>query len=292
MTAIVNPFGAEDADRREIWSMLVERDIEAFVARDWNRIDADFLVEAFSGIDAAGTDSPDGWRLAFPTLDRYRASWLDSAERLARRARPESIRRGLADATILRDIEIDGDVAVAHKKFDGEIALDGGDLERLRWQTLYTCRRVDGKWKILGFVGYLPNPMGTRVGRGPKARPESARQHVTAGPYSPVLEVDPAHLVVLSGQAAIAPDGSIDGDDVSRQTHVTLANCRRQLRAAGCDFADVFKVNVYLHDLADWHAFNAVYEPLMPEPRPVRTAVQAGLLPGLLVEVEMWAARG
>jgi 2-iminobutanoate/2-iminopropanoate deaminase len=95
-----------------------------------------------------------------------------------------------------------------------------------------------------------------------KTRPPDARQHVTAGPYSPVLEVDARRLVVISGQVA-----------------------------ADCTLADVFKVNIYLIDLGHWTRFNAVYEAVMPEPRPVRTAVQAVLLPGFLVEIEMWAVK-
>lgn len=126
---------------------------------------------------------------------------------------------------------------------------------------------------------------------GAKRRPGGAVQHATAGPYSPVLEVDARRIVVISGQVAVAPDGSTVGTTIQEQTRATLANCARLLAAAGCGLADVFKVNVYLRDLADWEAFNAIYRDLLPEPRPVRTAVQAVLLPGYLVEVEMWAAR-
>ena len=50
-------------------------------------------------------------------------------------------------------------------------------------------------------------------------------------------------------------------------------------------------MNVYMKDLGEWGAFNAIYQEIMPEPRPVRTAVQTGLLPGILVEIEMWAAK-
>ena len=67
-------------------------------------------------------------------------------------------------------------------------------------------------------------------------------------------------------------------------------NCERQLASAGCGFSDVFKVNVYLADLAEWSRFNAVYEKSMPAPLPVRTAVQAILLDGFRVEIEMWAS--
>lgn len=124
-----------------------------------------------------------------------------------------------------------------------------------------------------------------------KMRPENARQHVTAGPYSPVLEVDAARLVVISGQVAIDMDGAVVGETIEEQTRATLDNCSHQLASAGCTLADVFKVNIYLTDLGHWARFNAVYEAMMPEPMPVRTAVQAVLLPGFVVEIEMWAVK-
>lgn len=124
-----------------------------------------------------------------------------------------------------------------------------------------------------------------------KSLPAGAGQHVTAGPYSPVLEISAGPLVVISGQAAIAPDGSIIGETIEEQTRATLENCATQLASAGCSLADAFKVNVYMTDLDLWPRFNAVYMQMMPEPRPVRTAVGTALLPGLIVEVEMWAAK-
>ncbi len=124
-----------------------------------------------------------------------------------------------------------------------------------------------------------------------KSRPKNARQHVTAGPYSPVLEVDAQRLVVLSGQVAVDLDGNVVGATIEEQTAATLSNCAGHLAAAGCTLADVFKVNIYLKDLGDWARFNAVYEKLMEEPLPARTAVQAVLLPGFLVEIEMWAVK-
>lgn len=122
-----------------------------------------------------------------------------------------------------------------------------------------------------------------------KRVPPEASQHVTAGPYSPVIEISGRRFVVTSGQAAIDSSGAVVGASLEEQTEHTIANCRCQLEAAGCGLEDVFKVTVYLTDLGRWADFNGVYERLMPEPRPVRTAVQVGLLPGLLVEIEMWA---
>ena len=81
------------------------------------------------------------------------------------------------------------------------------------------------------------------------------------------------------------------GDTIEEQTRATLDNCATQLASANCTLADVFKVNIYLTDLSQWARFNAIYETMMPEPMPVRTAVQAILLPGFLVEIEMWAVK-
>lgn len=134
--------------------------------------------------------------------------------------------------------------------------------------------------------------IGDETGRHPlMTRPAGAKQHVTAGPYSPVLEVDARRLVVISGQVAVDMDGAVVGGSIEEQTRVTLDNCASQLAAAGCSLSDVFKANIYLADLGDWARFNAVYEEMMHEPMPVRTAVQAVLLPGFLVEIEMWAVK-
>jgi 2-iminobutanoate/2-iminopropanoate deaminase len=122
-------------------------------------------------------------------------------------------------------------------------------------------------------------------------RPRNAKQHLTAGPYSPVLEIDATRLVVISGQVAIDMDGNVIGATIEEQTQATLENCARQLATAQCTLGDVFKVNIYLTDLGNWVRFNAVYEGMMREPLPVRTAVQAVLLPGFLVEIEMWAVK-
>ncbi|MEX3008489.1 RidA family protein [Hoeflea sp. TYP-13] len=119
----------------------------------------------------------------------------------------------------------------------------------------------------------------------------ASQQHTTAGPYSPVLEIKAGSLVVISGQVAIKDDGSLFAEDIEEQSRHTLMNCERQLAAADCGFADVFKVNVYLTDLKNWPAFNEVYRKVMPDPLPVRTAVQAALLENFLVEIEMWAAK-
>lgn len=123
-----------------------------------------------------------------------------------------------------------------------------------------------------------------------KRIPANATQHKTAGPYSPVLIIDSKSIVVISGQSAIDRDGNIIGHTIEEQIVYTLENCRRALDTAGSTMADVFKVNVYLKDIGDWSRFNEVYKQYFEKPFPVRTTIQAGLLAGLLVEIDLWAA--
>lgn len=121
--------------------------------------------------------------------------------------------------------------------------------------------------------------------------PIPSEQHATAGPYTPVLKISRnADLVLISGQAPLNLAGEVIGDTIEEQARVTLENCRKQLAAAGADFSNVFKVNVYLTDLADWPRFNVVYREIMPQPFPARTAIGCALLDAFQVEIEMWAA--
>ena len=293
MSFYKNPFPATDTDRHEIWKMLVERDIIAFCLENWEMVADDFIGENFMGIDGSRRHNPDSWKLSFPDLEDYKKEWLLQAHDFAQTEWAEDPEKAIYSATTLRDIEIQGDSAIAHKKFDGQILKQNGEKVVLNWQTLYRCRKVAGQWKIAGFTGYLPHPMG--YGGEQKAPgkqiPSGAAQHDTAGPYSPVLQVMPGQLVVISGQAAIDQQGKVVGDTIEEQTHYTLENCRRQLLTGGCDFDDVFKVNVYLTDLGNWPRFNEVYKTYFNEPRPVRTAVQTPLLYTFLVEIEMWAVK-
>ena len=125
-----------------------------------------------------------------------------------------------------------------------------------------------------------------------KSVPEGAVQHVTAGPYSPVLEITGINkLVVISGQAPLDMEGNVIGDTIEEQTIKTLENCKAQLEKAGCTFDDVFKVNAFMTDLEEWPRFNKVYSEIMSKPFPVRTCVGSALLNTFKIEIEMWAAK-
>lgn len=156
MKEAVNPF-AGDRDREQIWEMLVRRDIEAFVTENWSLVADDFDEPRFLGIHAHGESDPDKWDAAFPTLTAYRDEWLRQAAESAATEYAESLADGVFRATRLNVIDINGDVAIARKKFDGTIAKADETHDKLNWQTLYFCRRHGDRWRITGFVGYMVN---------------------------------------------------------------------------------------------------------------------------------------
>ncbi len=287
-----NPFSEQDSDRRAIWDMLVHRDIMAFLQEDWSMVADDFVEDGFIGIDAGRIGNPDAWRLSFPTLKAYREEWLRQAGMFKTFTWGEDIEAAMFRVTVLRDIEIKENVAIVHKKFFGSIVKADGNMQPMNWQTLYYCRKINRVWKITGFTGYMPHFAG-EISQPESliSLPQNASQHQTAGPYSPVLEIDPGKLVVLSGQAAIDANGNVVGSTIEEQTAYTMDNCLKQLKNAGCGFDNVFKVNVYLKNLEDWPRFNEIYRPYFTGKLPVRTALKAGLLMNLLLEIEMWAVK-
>jgi hypothetical protein len=162
----INPFDSNDPDRRQIWEMLVARDSEAFAARDWKRVENDFIPERFEGISANGSDNPDDWTLKFPTLESYRDDWLRQGVEYAQVPLAAIAHRDLVfKLTEMNEIEIEGDRAICHKKFFADEPLKNGERFRLSAQTIYRLHRVGKAWKIAGFVGYLPFPMGKQSGK-------------------------------------------------------------------------------------------------------------------------------
>lgn len=160
MTYDKNPFPEGDADRHFLWEMLVRRDIDAFLGQDWSMVEEDFAADRFFGMHAHFLNDADAWRLQFPKLEVYRDEWLRQAAATAATEYAEPLREALFRVTNMRDMDIDGDRAVLHKKFNGSVAKPGGEVERLNWQTLYFCSKLGGRWKIAGFVGYMPHPLG------------------------------------------------------------------------------------------------------------------------------------
>jgi 2-iminobutanoate/2-iminopropanoate deaminase len=111
------------------------------------------------------------------------------------------------------------------------------------------------------------------------------------GPYSHAVWA--GDLLFLSGQTPLDPaTGALVEGDVSAQTTQCFRNLFDVLAAAGLTPAHVVKVNVYLTDMADFAALNAVYALQFDAPYPARTTVAvAGLPRGARIEIEMTAQR-
>jgi 2-iminobutanoate/2-iminopropanoate deaminase len=112
------------------------------------------------------------------------------------------------------------------------------------------------------------------------------------GPYSQAIDSG-AGLVFVSGQLPIDPaTGSFPEGGVAEQARQSLLNAQAILRAAGLELADVVKTTVFLADMGDFAAMNAVYASFFAEPFPARSAVAVKTLPkGALVEIECIATR-
>ena len=111
------------------------------------------------------------------------------------------------------------------------------------------------------------------------------------GPYSQAVVA--GEFVFTAGQIALDPvTGEIAATDVAGQTERVLNNLAEVLEAAGSGLSQVVKTTVFLADMADFAAVNAIYERFMPDPPPARSTVQAAALPkGGLVEIEAIARR-
>src|SRR5579864_8857951 len=106
------------------------------------------------------------------------------------------------------------------------------------------------------------------------------------GPYSQA--VVSGDLAFLSGQIPLDPKtGNLVEGDMVVQTDRVLDNLAAVLAAAGCSFADVLKVTIYLVDFADFKIVNETYAKRFGGPPPARATVQAAALPkGARVEID------
>jgi 2-iminobutanoate/2-iminopropanoate deaminase len=106
------------------------------------------------------------------------------------------------------------------------------------------------------------------------------------GPYSPGMVLD--RLVFVSGQGATDPaTGRLAGLDIETQTEQVFRNLRAILQAAGSDLSHVLRCGVFLVDMRDFAAMNAVYARVFGEHRPARTTVAVASLPHAELRVEI-----
>lgn len=106
------------------------------------------------------------------------------------------------------------------------------------------------------------------------------------GPYSQAILA--GNELFCSGQIAIDPStGEMNGNDAAAQAEQVLANMGAVLAAAGMDYGNVVKTTIFLVDMNDFAAVNAVYAKYFDAVKPARSTVAVSALPkGALVEIE------
>jgi 2-iminobutanoate/2-iminopropanoate deaminase len=108
------------------------------------------------------------------------------------------------------------------------------------------------------------------------------------GPYSQAMRA--GDFIYTSGQLGMTPVEGVLREGVTAQAEQAMDNLTALLAAAGAGLNDVVKTTIFLVDMADFQAVNAVYGKRFPGAAPARSTVQvAGLPKGGLVEIEMIA---
>jgi 2-iminobutanoate/2-iminopropanoate deaminase len=116
---------------------------------------------------------------------------------------------------------------------------------------------------------------------------------IEPGPYPFSQVVEANGFVFLAGQIGDAPGshGPVPGG-IEAETRAMLENVGRLLRAAGLDYRDVVKATVYLTDIADFAAMNAVYREFFQIEPPTRATVAvSALAANARIEIEAIATR-
>lgn len=110
------------------------------------------------------------------------------------------------------------------------------------------------------------------------------------GPYSQAIQL--GDLVFCSGQIPLTAAGQLVEGDVTVQTRQVLTNLKAVLNAAGSSLERAVKTTVFLADMNDFAAMNAVYSEFFPSAPPARSTIQVARLPrDVRVEIEVIAAR-
>ena len=98
-------------------------------------------------------------------------------------------------------------------------------------------------------------------------------------------------FVFLAGCTPTRPDGTQVRGPFLEQAAAAFDNLEAVARAAGCTLADAVRVGVYLVDMDDFAAMNALYRERIPQPLPARTTIQSNL-PGFAIEVDAVLYKG
>ncbi len=110
------------------------------------------------------------------------------------------------------------------------------------------------------------------------------------GPYNQAVKV--GNMLYVSGQIPLDPKtGELVTGDVQEQTRMVMENMRAILKAAGMDFSNVIKCNIFITDMKEFPKLNEVYGSYFKDDPPARETIQVGALPKFVdVEISCIAA--
>lgn len=110
------------------------------------------------------------------------------------------------------------------------------------------------------------------------------------GPYSQGTTL--GNIVFTSGQIPIIAATGVIPDTIEEQARVALENLKAVVEAAGSSMNKVLKTTVFISDMNNFAAINAVYARYFDEPFPARSCVQVARLPkDVMIEIEAIAER-
>jgi 2-iminobutanoate/2-iminopropanoate deaminase len=111
------------------------------------------------------------------------------------------------------------------------------------------------------------------------------------GPYSQAILT--GSTLFISGQVCIDPaTGELKNKDIQEETHRVMHNLKNILTAAGMDFKNVVKTNIFLTDMHRFSELNEVYAKYFESDFPARETVQVSALPKFVnVEISMIAVK-
>jgi 2-iminobutanoate/2-iminopropanoate deaminase len=116
-------------------------------------------------------------------------------------------------------------------------------------------------------------------------RTETAPAPFQGAPYSQAIAA--AGFVFVSGQLGLKPGDTAIAGGIEEQTEQVFANLRAILEEGGTSLDRLVKTTVFLQNLDDFQAMNAVYARHVGEQPPARATVEVAKLPsGALVEIE------
>lgn len=108
------------------------------------------------------------------------------------------------------------------------------------------------------------------------------------GPYSQAIITN--GFVFASGQIPIIPESGALAEGLEAQAHQVFKNVTELLRAAGTEISRTVKTTVFIKDMNDFAAINAVYSQYFSTPFPARSCVEIARLPkDVLLECEVVA---